>query len=126
MIFDAAALSNFRKTQESTMMHICTVEAYTVGGDGTISYGAPVTSVCGFKALNDNAGNRRERDLYEVITANAEMRLPLDVSIQMHDRVTLTHSFGTELEFPRHFEVCDLPDSFGPSGHVVRLKEVYS
>ena len=123
MIFSKADLAGFRKTQESTMMHECEIEAYIVGGDGTISYGAPVVSICGYKALS---GGQAGGALYEAVTADAELRLPLDVVIGMHDRVTLTKSFGTELDPVLHFEVCELPDSYGPSGHVVRLKEAYS
>ena len=123
MIFDARTLAQLRRTQEASMMHECTIEAYTVGEDGTISYGAPVTTVCGFKAENHavNSGN----DMYSLVEADAEMRLPLSVQIGIRDRVTLTKSFGAVQDPAKHFEVCSLPDSFGPSGHVVRLKEVY-
>ena len=123
MIFDDRTLTQLRRTQEASMMHECTIEAYIVGEDGTISYGAPVTTVCGFKALNYAA--RSSGNLYEVHEADAEMRLPLSVPIGMQDRVTLTKSFGTSLDPVRHFEVRGLPDSFGPSGHVIELKEVY-
>lgn len=123
MMFDAATLSQLRKTQEASMMHECTIESYIVGGDGTISYGKAVTTICGFKALSYSAMS--DGSLYETIRADAEIRLPLAVSCGMHDRITLTKSFGTELDPARHYEVCELPDSFGPSGQVVRVKEVY-
>ncbi len=105
------------------MMHECIIESYIVGGDGTISYGEGIVSVCGFKALSYSG--RADNALYDVIQADAELRLPLNVKIGMRDRVTLTKSFGTELDPVLHFEVSDMPDSFGPSGHVVRLKEVF-
>lgn len=122
-MFDAATLAQLRRTQESSMMHECEIEPYIVGGDGTISYGSAVTTVCGFKALSYSG--RSDGSLYETIQADAEIRLPLDVPCGMHDRITLTSSFGTELDPARHYEVCELPDSFGPSGQVVRVKEVY-
>lgn len=122
-MFDAATLTQLRRTQEASMMHECTIEPYIVAGDGTISYGPPVLTVCGFKAL-DYTG-RSDRDLYETVEADAELRLPLDVSVGMRDRVTLTKSFDRTLDPALHFEVCAFPDSFGPSGHVVRLREVY-
>ena len=125
MRFSKAALTQFRNTQESTMMHECTIEAYTVGEDGTISYRAPVRSVCGFSAVS-YAGRGAGEALYETVQADAEMRLPLQTAIGMNDRVTLIRSFDKRLPVPRHFEVCSLPDSFGPSGQVVKLKEVYS
>ena len=123
MIFDARTLAQLRKTQEDHMAHECLIEAYVVGEDGTISYGAPVESICGFKALNYK--NSEGGDLYETVQADAELRLPLDVQIGPHDRVTLTKSFDRDLDPVRHFEVTGLPDSYGPSGHVVELKEVY-
>ena len=122
-MFDAATLHSFRRTQEASMMHECTIEAYQVDEEGTVSYGEPVSTVCGFKALQYNTGGGNA--LYDVVQADGEIRLPLSVSIGMHDRVTLVSSFGEALDPVRHYEVCELPDSFGPSGHVVRVKEVY-
>ena len=125
MIFDAGTLAQLRETQEASMMHECTIETYIVGEDGTISYGAPSEPIhCGFKALSVPAGENSA--LYDAAIADAELRLPLDVNIGMRDRVTLTKSFDKPLVPVRHFEVCGLPDSFGPSGHVVRLKEIYA
>lgn len=123
MIFDTATLSQLRRTQEASMMHECTIENYIVGGDGTISYSEPVESKCGFKTLNYTG--RSGNTLYEAVQADAELRLPLDAAIGMHDRVSLTKSFDIDLDPVRHFEVCGLPDSYGPSGHVVQLKEIY-
>lgn len=117
-------LAQLRKTQESTMCHECTIEAYTVGGDGTVTYGRPVRGVkCGFKELS---GNVSDGTVYETIQADAEMRLPVDVRIGMKDRVTLTKSFDKKVSPVRRFEVSRLPDSFGPSGQVVELTEIYS
>ena len=123
MIFDARTLAQLRKTQEASMMHECDIEPYIVGGDGTVSYGEPVHSICGFKALSYSG--KADNALYDMIQADAELRLPLSVKIGMHDRVSLTKSFDTELDPVLHFEVSSMPDSYGPSGHVVRLKEVY-
>ncbi len=122
-MFGAKTLAQLRKTQEASMMHECEIEAYIVGEDGTVSYGQAVTSACGFKALSYSG--RGDSALYDTIQADGEIRLPLDTAIGMRDRVTLTKSFGAALDPVRHFEVCDLPDSFGPSGHVIRVREVY-
>ena len=122
-MFSRSELEAMRQTQEAHMMHECAIEPYIVGGDGTISYGAPATTVCGFRALSYSG--RADGSLYETIQADGEIRLPLDVSCGMHDRITLVKSFGTALNPARHYEVCELPDSFGPSGQVVRVKEVY-
>ena len=121
-MFDKGTIARMRQTQESTMMHVCLIEPYIVAGDGTVSYGKAVRSVCGFKA---NAGSFSAGSMYETIQADAELRLPLDVKIGMKDRVTLIASFGQAVA-ARAFEVVGLPDSYGPSGQVVKLQEIWS
>ena len=123
MLFDAATLAQFRKTQESTMMHTCTIEPYIVAEDGTISYGTPVTGVpCGFKLTS---GSENAGETYDSIAASAELRLPIGTAIGMKDRITITGAFGQAVAAAR-FEVCHLPDTFGPSGYVVGLQEIYA
>lgn len=123
MLFDAQTLAQFKRTQESTMMHECTIEPYIVGEDGTISYGTPVTGVpCGFRMLGNSENNG---ELYDTVSVSAEIRLPLGTAVGLKDRVTITASFGQAVTSAR-FEVVHLPDSFGPSGQVVGLSEVYS
>lgn len=124
MIFDARTLAQFRRTQEASMMHECTIEAYTVDEDGTISYGAPVTGVpCGFDAHSQELTGH---EVYETITAGASVRLPYGTAIGMKDRITLTKSFDKPVDPPRVFEVIDFPDTFGPSGFQVEVREIYS
>lgn len=123
MLFDAATLSQFRRTQESTMMHECTIESYTVGGDGTITYGSPVWTKCGFDSHSDKLTGR---DVYEMITATASIRLPYGTTVNMKDRITLKKSYGVTLIPERVYEVVDFPDTFGPSGVQVEVREVYS
>ena len=65
------------------MMHECTIEAYQVDEEGTVSYGEPVTTVCGFKALSYS--RRDGGTLYDTVQADGEVRLPLSVSIGMHE-----------------------------------------
>lgn len=123
MIFDARTLALFRRTQEASMMHECAIEAYTVGEDGTISYAAPVTTVCGFDSHSEKLTGH---EIYESVTAGASIRLPYGTAVGVKDRITLTKSFGETLEPPRVFEVVDFPDTFGPSGIQVEVREVYS
>lgn len=125
MMFSAATLAKMRKTQEASMMHECKIEAYTVGEDGTISYGYPIEGIrCGFRSLLYTGHN--SSSIYDEIQADAELRLPLGIKVGMKDHITLTKSFGETIVPVRLFEVCNLPDSFGPSGQVVRLKEIYN
>ena len=122
-MFDAQTLAQLRRTQEASMMHECTIEAYTVGEDGTISYGQPVTSACGFDSNSDKLTGH---DIYESITAGAAIRLPYGTTIGMKDRITLTKAFDAVLDPQRVFEVVDFPDAFGPSGIQVEVREIYS
>jgi len=123
MLLDAAILAQLRKTQESSMMHECTIEPYVVGEDGTITYGKAVTGVkCGFMI---KAGSENEGSLYDTVAVSAELRLPIGTAIGLKDRVTITASFGQAVTSAR-FEVCHLPDTYGPSGYVVGLQEIYS
>ena len=121
-MFDAATLEQLRKTQEASMMHECAIEAYTVGEDGTISYGQPVTTVCGFDSHSEKLTGH---DIYESITAGASIRLPYGTAVGMKDRITLTKSFDRVLDPQRVFEVVDFPDTFGPSGIQVEVRELY-
>ena len=104
------------------MQHYCSIEPYVVGEDGTVSYGQAVDSACGFNA---KAGGLSSGDMYETVQADAELRLPLGVAVGMKDRVTVIAAYG-ETVVSRVYEVVGLPDSFGPSGQVVQLQEIYS
>ena len=122
MIFDPATLSQLRQTQESTMMHVCRIEPYIIAGDGTVSFGTAVQSKCGFDLVS---GNESHGASYDTISESARLRLPKDVRIGMNDRVTIVAAFGQAIA-ARTFQVTALPDSFGPSGQVVQLSEIYS
>ena len=117
-----AARCMMRHVQESSMQHVCRIEPYIVAEDGTVSYGKPFDTVCGFKA---NSGSLSGGSMYETVEADAELRLPLDVTIGMKDRVTILAAYG-ETVASRVYQVSALPDSFGPSGQVVQLQEIYS
>ena len=117
-----SARSMMRRTQERSMQHVCTIEPYIVAEDGTISYGKAVQTVCGFDLVS---GAESHGDSYDTINANARLRLPLGTAIGMNDRVTVTGSFGQAVT-SRTFKVTALPDSYGPSGQVIDLQEIFS
>ena len=110
-----------RRTQKSTMQHMCTIEPYRVAEDGTVSYGSPIETKCGFDLTS---GAFDSGTLYESISASAKLRLPAGVTIGMKDRVTIVAAYG-ETVTSRVFEVIALPDSFGPSAQVAMLQEIY-
>ena len=119
----ACARAMMQRVQESTMQHTCSVEPYIVADDGTISYGAPFVTECGFNAAG---GNKSAGELYESVQADATMRLPLGRRIGVKDRVTILTAYGDRLHPAPVYEVSRIPDRFGPSGSVVELTEIYS
>ena len=123
MLLDAPMIAQLRKTQESSMHHTCSIEPYIVAEDGTISYGTagdPV--ICGFQLTGSNLAYD---SAYETVSASAKLRLPVGVTIGMKDRVTILTAFGETLDPQRTFMVTGLPASFGPSGQVADLQEVF-
>ena len=115
--------SRMRKTQEATMNQFCDIEHYIVAEDGTCSYKAPVSVKCGIKSTSK--GSSGNGSLYDSVTADAELRLPVGTTVGARDRVTMLSSFGEVLSV-RHYEVCAVPADYGPSGIVCLLKEVYA
>lgn len=122
MLLDEAMLAQLRKTQESSMHHVCSIEPYIVAEDGTCSYGEPTESVCGFQLTS---GGLSEGVGYDTIAASGKLRLPIGTPIGMGDRVKILTAFGRELDPVRTFKVTALPASFGPSGQVIDLEEVF-
>lgn len=121
-MISGSARAMMRNTQERSMQHVCTIEPYIVAGDGTVSYGKAVQTICGFDLTS---GSEDHGASYDSISAVAKLRLPLNVAVGMNDRVTITAAFGQAIA-TRVFQVTALPDSFGPSGQVVELQEIYS
>ena len=123
MSLDAVRRARMKRTQEATMYQMCSIEHYAVSDDGSCSYLEPVTVKCGIKSTSKGAGG--SGSLYDNVTADAELRLPIGTTVGARDRVTMLQSFGEALAV-RHYEVCAVPADYGPSGIVCLLKEVYS
>ena len=116
-----SARTMMQNVQERSMQHVCSIEPYIVAEDGTISYGTAFESKCGFQLVS---GNLSEGSMYDTVAATAKLRLPVGVPIGMHDRVTVTAAYG-ETVVTRTFKVTSLPGSFGPSGQVADLQEIW-
>lgn len=116
----AAARHAMRRTQEAHMQHTCSIETYTVGEDGTVSYGKPFDTICGFQSIS---GSLNPGTLYESADISARLRVPLGVAIGVKDRVTILTAYGEQIT-PRLYEVSRTPSS-GPSGQVADLREIY-
>lgn len=92
-------------------------------GESKKVLGAPVESICGLKmSLSDR--QRRTYQRFEEIEADAELRLPLSVSVKPKDEVEIVKRFGIELGMPMRYEVAKF-ESTGVSGQRVLLKAVY-
>ncbi len=116
-----------RKTQEAVMDQECEIEHYLVAEDGAISYQSPVRVKCGIRSTSSaSSSSLGTGSLYDGITADAEMRLPIGTVVGARDRITLVKSFGEALDPARHYEVHAVPADYGPSGIVVLLKEAYA
>ena len=95
----------------------------TSRGESKKVFGTPVESICGLKmSLSDHQGRTSQR--YETIDADAELRLPLFVSVKPKDEIEITKRFGVELGVPMRYEVVKF-ESSGVSGQRVLLKAVY-
>ena len=116
----AAARHAMRRTQEAHMQHTCSIETYTVGEDGTVSYGKPFDTICGF---DGRTGTHTAGSIYETAEAAATLRLPLGTPVGIKDRVTILTAYGEEIT-PMHFEVSRIPDA-GPSAILAELTEAF-
>ena len=121
-MISASMRSFMRKTQEESMQHTCRIEPYIVAEDGTVSYGTPFETICGFQVVN---GSNSNGAVFDSIQVDAQLRLPVDTYIGMKDRVTILTAYGDPIE-EQTFEVVKLPGSFGPSAIVVSLQEVFA
>lgn len=126
-MLNKAALDMMRKTQEASMMDKCRIYPYRGAADdsygaGKGTFGDPVESICGLKMdLSDKQGRDQH---YELIEADAEMRLPLGVGIGPKDKVEVIERFGSPVT-GLTYEVVKFPNT-GPSGQRVLLKAVYA
>jgi hypothetical protein len=117
-----------KQVQEAHMMDYCRILPFvewdkSSRGESKKVLGAAVESVCGLKmALSDRQGRTNQR--FEMIDADAELRLPLGVAVKPKDEIEIIERFGVELGEPMHYEVVKF-ESSGVSGQRVLLKAVY-
>lgn len=111
------------RTQEAAMMDSCLIFAHSSGttnvyGKKVDTYAAGVPSICGYNATASGEVLQGT----EVLTIDAEIRLPVDTVIDDRDRIQLTKRFGRTIT-PILFDVVGLPE-LGPSGIVAKVRRV--
>lgn len=121
--FTPTELQRMQDAQDGAMQDQCVILGYVTGERSP--YNTPNeewveagSSVCGVKE-----GSRSEvMDGTEVVLADAELRLPIDTSIDRRDRIQVTHRYGVAVE-PVTYEIIGKPRR-GPSGLQLMLREV--
>lgn len=127
MMFSDTEQTAMRNAQEGHMMDRCRIfpfERWERDSRGTNRkrFGETVEARCGLRMALDQKDVKRDR--YQIIEADAELRLPLAAAIKPLDEIEITHRFGAaQAEFHR-YEVVKF-ESCGVSGQRVLLKAVY-
>lgn len=105
------------------MQDICSIDAYSVSYD---SFGDAVETwipssgiACGLEMAG---GKETYKGQLIVLNIDAIIRLPLDTTVNVKDRITISQRFGVAIS-GLQFEVVDFPKR-GPSGLVVGLKRI--
>jgi hypothetical protein len=121
--FSAEELTNFRTAQDGHMMDTCLVGVRTVSYN---TFGEPVevftnsaATDCG---LDMRSGSERHGEKMTQITYDATMRLPIGTTVNVLDRITVTHRFS-EAVTNITYRV-ESPVQRGPSGVRVLLRKV--
>lgn len=110
MSLPTAQLATMRRSALALMHDTCTIQARSATldahGQETATYGTAVTSACGF----DPAASRRRQAVSQgqevtLISDDPVLRLPLGVTVDHGDKVTITHVSGEALSPTKVFYV---------------------
>ena len=128
MILSDTEQELMRQAQESHMTDRCKIYPFISWekdsrGIGKKIFGTAFESICGLKMGLDSNKSRNQSDRYEIIEADAELRLPLEVNVKPKDEIEIIQRFGRESAGFR-YEVTKF-ESAGVSGQRVLLKAVY-
>lgn len=114
-------LTQMQNVQSGSMPDTCLILAHSAGsqnayGELTPTYTAGAALACGY---SDSGRDLMLADK-TVIKTDGLLRLPIDTTIGIHDRIQITHRFGSALAVALTFEVAG-PVRRGPSGLLVDL-----
>jgi len=122
--FSADELTAMQDTQESAMMDTCVLMRYSEAMDA-INHAVPTwtdgqTSECG---LDMREGEERIGDGRVIVKWEARLRLPINTTLDLRDRIRITARFGSPLNTPIVYQIVS-PVQQGPSGLRVKLQKV--
>lgn len=129
-MFNQSDLAALRDTQQIHMMDKCIIYPFLNwdkddrGSSKGKIFDDPVESICGLEMGLSQAKNYQGEN-YEVIEADAVLRLPWDIEIKPKDEVLIIERFGSTVSEEMRYEVVKYP-SIGVSGLQVLLKAVYA
>ncbi len=122
--FTTTELERMQGTQVSAMMDICTLLVYSQVQSGS---GHPTKTwtdgrllQCGLDMTGDEEAHKQNMT---VVRYDAMLRLPLNTSFSMKDRIRLEFQFGQPTDTNTVYEFAG-PAQQGPSGLVVPLRKV--
>lgn len=109
----AADLSGMREVQQDAMMDTCRILAYQAGA--TNDYGSPspvwfagAAVSCGVRYLKGNDAQSGE-GMDEVGLFSTAIRLPLELTFDVRDRIRVTDRFGEPLDEELTYEIVGEP-----------------
>ena len=121
--FTSTELSRMQSAQEAAMQDTCVVQVYSESADAynnpEASYADGSAIDCGVEHVNPD----EVQESGEVPTIDVRIRLPLDTTIDVRDRIKVTHRYGSALATAQVFEI-EGPVQRGPSGLVVGCRKV--
>jgi hypothetical protein len=123
--FTTADLSRMQSTQQAAMQDTCkiAVRVATVNVLGEPVYTWPVYGSAIDCGLNMRGGRERERQDGTILITDGLLRLPIATTVNVTDRIQITHRFGVAISPTLVFDVVGEPMR-GPSGLQVELKSV--
>jgi hypothetical protein len=122
--FSTAELTNMQDTQESAMMDTCVLLRYSDSVDA-LNHPVPtwtdgLASACG---LDMRGGEERTGDGRVIVKWEAMLRLPINTTLDLWDRIRITTRFGVLLNETIVYQIVS-PVQQGPSGLRIRLQKV--
>ena len=124
MEFSAADLTNMRACQEAHMMDECKIQSVTQTEDSynqlVESFTAGDAVECG---LDMRPGSERHGVDKTVVNYDATLRLPIDETPDVKDRIEVTKRFGEALPASLVFNIVG-PIQRGPSGIRLLLRKI--
>jgi hypothetical protein len=121
--FSATELNHMQDTQKSAMMDVCVLMHYSEVAD-LLNHPVPTWTDgeilnCG---LDMRGGEEQAGDGRIIVKWEAIMRLPIDTTLNLQDRIRILERFGHST-IPITYQIVS-PVQQGPSGLRVRLQRV--